>query len=474
MRNIRWTNERHGRYFAASLAFTLVEILVVIAIIGVLVGLMGAVVRNSVRKAREAATVATIQKIDGLLEERLKGFERATKSRDFQRYVEFVTNDLLRQSEDINRNGTLDAGEDLNGNGTIDLGVLRLSPRTIEAVSRKRFLRDYFPQRFEELADVFTPPSTNAPNGIPDILDRDVQITFNPVLHRRRTESSELLYYALTKMSVFGVPPVGESEFGTSEVADTDGDGLLEFVDAWGRPLRFYRWPTRLLKPNGPYGIDGIPFGNSFGTEIDSNGNGTLDPFEDINGNGVLDAGYYGRLDSDDVVIPRNIRELAGLLIDGLISGPVIPGQWDELSVDPDDPYGIITTELQRQFASRIHAYPAYPIGTPTSTARFEEPLYPTLDTYHTPLIVSVGPDGVRPGFQDDGANSEVEDGLGLFEPWEGADSNGDGIPDSNMGMLAQPRGLTISGGQYVIPTALINALTDNITNRNRRAGRGK
>ena len=27
------------------------------------------------------------------------------------------------------------------------------------------------------------------------------------------------------------------------EVRDTDGDGLPEFVDAWGEPLQFYRWP---------------------------------------------------------------------------------------------------------------------------------------------------------------------------------------------------------------------------------------
>src|SRR5262249_38680487 len=27
------------------------------------------------------------------------------------------------------------------------------------------------------------------------------------------------------------------------EVQDTDNDGLPEFVDAWGEPLQFYRWP---------------------------------------------------------------------------------------------------------------------------------------------------------------------------------------------------------------------------------------
>lgn len=424
-------------------AFTLVEILVVIAIIGILVSLMGAVVTNSIRKAREAATVALIQKIDGLLDERLKGFERATKSRDFQRVVESISNKLLNQSEDINLNGTLDSGEDLNGNGVIDRGVLRLSPKAIEAIARKEFLRQYFPQRFEELA-----PNSNvlpATTLLPTVMSSDPQITFVPANHRRRTESSALLYYSLTRMHAFGVPPVGESEFGTTEVRDTDGDGLLEFVDAWGRPLRFYRWPTRLIKPNGPYGIDGVPAGGTFGT--------------------------YGSLGSDDVVVPINIREMAGLLIDGLVSGPVVPGQWDSLSEDPDDPYGILMTEFKRQFASNIHAYPVHPIGSPTSSARLEEPFYPTLDTYHTPLVISVGADGVAQG---DAPDTVIETGLGLFEPYWGLDTNGDGIPDSELGILGQPSGLTIAAGQYMIPASVTSALTDNITNRNRRAGKGK
>src|SRR5262249_17242527 len=32
-------------------------------------------------------------------------------------------------------------------------------------------------------------------------------------------------------------------DFRDTEVKDTDGDGLMEFIDAWGEPLQFYRWP---------------------------------------------------------------------------------------------------------------------------------------------------------------------------------------------------------------------------------------
>jgi len=32
--------------------------------------------------------------------------------------------------------------------------------------------------------------------------------------------------------------------FGKSEIGDTDGDGLNEFIDAYGRPIRWIRWPA--------------------------------------------------------------------------------------------------------------------------------------------------------------------------------------------------------------------------------------
>ena len=57
------------------------------------------------------------------------------------------------------------------------------------------------------------------------------------------TPRSETLYAIL----VGGVGPLGSvfsrDDFSDREVKDTDGDGLPEFVDAWGQPLQFFRWP---------------------------------------------------------------------------------------------------------------------------------------------------------------------------------------------------------------------------------------
>jgi prepilin-type N-terminal cleavage/methylation domain-containing protein len=61
--------------------------------------------------------------------------------------------------------------------------------------------------------------------------------------HTHKTARSEMLYALLVE----GQGPLGTvfnaDDFNDREVRDTDGDGLPEFVDAWGEPLQFYRWP---------------------------------------------------------------------------------------------------------------------------------------------------------------------------------------------------------------------------------------
>ncbi len=61
--------------------------------------------------------------------------------------------------------------------------------------------------------------------------------------HTHNTARAEVLYAILVE----GRGPLGsvfnKDDFSDREVADTDQDGLPEFVDAWGNPLQFFRWP---------------------------------------------------------------------------------------------------------------------------------------------------------------------------------------------------------------------------------------
>lgn len=461
--------------------FTLIEILIVLTIVSILAAALGVTITNMLTSAKEAQTTATLRKIDGLIVERQQGLQRAFEGRDFQRFVDKTHEALI-------------AGDPANGVPQL----YGLSQKAVEAAARKDFARLFFPQRFIEMADV-----RSGSDGIPDrmqfdevyggdndlnnngVLDGDLtpgngifteDVNDNGVFdpsplgvrwnagilqnHDPITESAELLYFALTRMEVFGAPLISADDFSTREVADTDNDGLPEFIDGWGNPLRFYRWPTRLSKPFGLFGFDGVP-----GAAGDDAGSPSGADFNDL-----YEIGWPG---TDDVVIPSDIRFLARIYIEGLPRGPVlsgglpIVGDYDQLNVDPDDAFGILLEQAKLLTAHSINMLDAV-----------SESRYHTLDTYHRPLVVSAGPDGF----------------LGLYEPFHSEDANLNGILDSNeddgnaslpddnangfldLGILAQPINedtatgdLNGSGDRDTFANPL--AAFDDLSNHNLRAG---
>jgi type II secretory pathway pseudopilin PulG len=103
------------------------------------------------------------------------------------------------------------------------------------------------------------------------------EITAKLSNHRHETARSEVLYALL----VNGSGPQGSAfspdDFSPSEVIDTDQDGLPEFVDAWGHPLQFYRWPTHHASPVqkgavSPDRYDGVDNDNDGGVDNWSEG----------------------------------------------------------------------------------------------------------------------------------------------------------------------------------------------------------
>ncbi len=61
--------------------------------------------------------------------------------------------------------------------------------------------------------------------------------------HKHSTARSEMLYALLVEGSGPWGAAFSRDQFSDKEVQDTDGDGLPEFVDGWGQPLQFFRWP---------------------------------------------------------------------------------------------------------------------------------------------------------------------------------------------------------------------------------------
>ena len=90
----------------------------------------------------------------------------------------------------------------------------------------------------------------NNGNGLIDEIAEGVdatnsgQVMASLANHTQITARAEMLYALLVE----GAGPLGSvfsrDDFTDKEVQDTDKDGLPEFVDAWGQPLQFYRWPV--------------------------------------------------------------------------------------------------------------------------------------------------------------------------------------------------------------------------------------
>lgn len=308
--------------------FSLIELMVVIAIIGVLAALSLRVIGGIMAGAKEKATMSTIKKIEGLLNQRMEAISHVNPQ-------PMVIADMAKA----------------NSNRALAL-----------VLAKKDLVRLYCPQHFGER-------NLGTATAVPNAADP--------------TESAELLYFFLTSSSASlpGYSAAGTDAFSTSEVADTDNDGLLEFIDGWRQPIRFYRWPTRLIRP----------------------------------------AGSGGALD----------RPTANLLINGL---PAVATP-DPLNVDSDDPLGLTANYVDSTTLVNV------------STGNTFEVDYHTLNTYHTPLIVSAGEDGL----------------LGLFEP-----------SNTLVGGTAFPNGVnatTTTLGYLALPDGTAQALNDNISNLNRRVG---
>ena len=287
--------------------FTLIEMLIVVGLIAFLATILIVAVRGGVSGAREQATKATITKVSGLLRQRTDAFNRINFDSTFAADITKMTQQL----------GPLAAG---------DLATV---------VTKKYIYGLHFPQTWAEV------------NGFIkyryNVQDPTVVFT-TPTSITPKCESAEVLYWLITndKATVPGYTQEGTDNF-TGAVADTDNNGAMEFVDGWGQPLRWYRWPTRLIRMNPR----------------------TVNP------------PTWVPVTMADIDISRKLMPDLPLDPVGHASNPAVV-----LSQDPDDPTGLIEMAYENQLL------PAF------SAPTFED-AYHTIGTYFSPLIVSAGQDGV-------------------------------------------------------------------------------
>jgi prepilin-type N-terminal cleavage/methylation domain-containing protein len=251
---------------------TLIEILVVVAIIAVIAAVSIGALMAIPEHARTRGTEALIAKIDSKLVQKLNQFNSRrdtirvlqcdrvlannepnlarviaivrTMRQDFPEWFDIQAG---RAGDGIDNDGDsfVDAQElvDSDGDGTaetsdeivagdwnpVDLDGIAPPEQSGSELSAAALGHLAYIQRV--LADYsLRPPRQSG-------ADRPTQMFIT--MHRPETTRAECLYMVVT------ADGTDTGEFAPNEIADTDNDGIPEFVDKWGYPIQFFLWPTQ-------------------------------------------------------------------------------------------------------------------------------------------------------------------------------------------------------------------------------------
>jgi len=196
-------------------AFTLVELLVVGAIILILVALTLFAMSMVTASTKITKTRTTIQKIDTAMQHIFGTYEDKFVVIKKKVAADYPTPTFSEEEQ-----------------------------QKIAAHFIRDTMRMEMPSSWAEVYDSAVNPHT--PLGPIKITETDYAVEESPLLkyYWKAYETAEKTpnRAALLFLVIQNLHPEALEAFHGSEVADTDGDGLLEFVDAWGKPIQFLRW----------------------------------------------------------------------------------------------------------------------------------------------------------------------------------------------------------------------------------------
>jgi prepilin-type N-terminal cleavage/methylation domain-containing protein len=270
------------RYRVARQAFTLVELLVVLVIVAILSALTLAGLAGVRERSKADKTRSTIRKLHGII---------------VPQYESYLTRRVQPSGASPYQcvgSGTFAAGgtQLAMATGTYSAAVNRLwAQRLIMALEMP-----------DQWADVMTSGSATAiPRWTLTAPVRRYARYKSQVSPDVRYESAECLAMIVMRG---GMEADAAEVFRADELGDTDKDGAAEFLDGWGSPIAFIRWPAGFepldpsLTPDpfDPMGV-AIPLGSSLEPLLYSPG-----PDESLNDPASSTSSGYGLITSGGAV----------------------------------------------------------------------------------------------------------------------------------------------------------------------------
>lgn len=242
-------------------SFTLVELLVVMVIIALLGGMVMIALAGARRDAEISRTRTTIQKINRILLSRYRELSLAPVPLDIPNYLLRPTLSTLTDKpfyrvsgRELARTRLIalrhllrfelpDRRTDLTAaGGVVDLRIDALRDDGVTPMSPNPIITLPVPVQNEIILSGLKPIKLDA-NGNPVLDAGGNQIpwyTYDPA--NLSFPDAKLLYQIIA--STTSEDSSGIESFHPSEIGDPDQDGNPEFIDAWGTPIRFIRWPA--------------------------------------------------------------------------------------------------------------------------------------------------------------------------------------------------------------------------------------
>lgn len=230
-------------------AFTLVELLVTVAILGIISGMLSIAVGGARRQAQETRGRALIDRLNLLM---LEIYEKESERR-----VDLPADSLsqahrnfsqLLWKRDWLRAALPDRISDVD---TVNHPTRAIQFLTSSAVTPiNPGLRDLKSSQFQnrvirtQIALGRVNPSASVAAQWAAIVTDDPTTTSGPPdpLWSVTHQSAECLYLILATQTINGTPAL--QSLTPRDIADTDGDGMPEIVDPWKNPVGFMRWPV--------------------------------------------------------------------------------------------------------------------------------------------------------------------------------------------------------------------------------------
>lgn len=196
--------------------FTLVELLITVSIIGIMASMVLFAMFGATESARKRKTEALVARLNAIVQAKWESYETRRipvmfPAATIPQLAAKMRLDCLR---DLMRMEMPDRWSDVEDDPATPFEFTSPTPKIARPAPSQGYLRQLTAARNK------TPPPSPSDIGL--------------------NSGAECLY-----MIVKGCVDEdgdGSDVFKPDSIGDTDGDGLLEFVDAWGTPIKFLRW----------------------------------------------------------------------------------------------------------------------------------------------------------------------------------------------------------------------------------------